>query len=144
MICHFQKRDQLNLFYAWHYSCRQLNTTIFISHDQDFSGTNQLQIQIQLVKICQKTYLWGFSHNIFGWPNLLSNILHPFWGLWVAKIVHTLTWSICNQWNPVQSLLLAAFELHDQFAWHQLEAGFEVQLSHMITCKSFEVVLCSK
>ena len=31
--------------------------------------TNRLQMWIQLVKICQKTYLWSSSHDILGWPN---------------------------------------------------------------------------
>jgi hypothetical protein len=60
------------------YSCRQLNATVLLSHDQDFPGTNQFQIQIQPIKMHQKTHLRSSSHNILGWPNLLSKISQHF------------------------------------------------------------------
>jgi len=55
------------------YSCGQTNTTTLISCDREFSGTNRLQIRIQLVKIRQKTYLRSFSHDVLGWPNFLGH-----------------------------------------------------------------------
>jgi hypothetical protein len=42
--------------------CGQTNTTTLISRDREFSGTNGLQIRIQLVRIRRKTYI-RIPHN---------------------------------------------------------------------------------
>ena len=65
------------------YSCGQSKLTNLISCDRAILTTNYLQIQIQLIKICQKTYLQSFPHGFSGTPIFLvisGNIMYLFWG----------------------------------------------------------------
>ena len=89
-----------------HYSCRQTKTTILISHNQEFSSANWLQILIQLMKIRLKTHLQSVSHNILRWPNfqvIFCKNMYFFWVLdkqiwWNNKIFIVWKTSTTHMW----------------------------------------------